>query len=547
MKQTLLMLAFGFLCNVTFAQQKDNKQLTAEFDKMIAQQFKTNEPGVAVLVAQKGNIIYQKGFGMANLELDALMQADNVFKIASLTKQFTGVAILQLMEQGKLDLQDDITKFIPGYPTQGNKITIEHLLTHTSGIQDFSSMKDYPARMNLDVTPTEMIDHFKNEPLRFTPGTKWEYSNSGYFLLGYIIEKITGKSYGEYLEENIFKPVGMSSSLYYSQIKIVRNRVDGYTLGATGFENAQPVSMTQPYAAGAIQSTVGDLFKFHQALNSFKLLKKETLSKALTPYKLPDGKVTDYGYGLRVGYVYQSPSIWHAGRINGFVTKQVYLPKEDVFVVALSNCDCNSPDLLVSRLASITAGRQSAYKEVPVESSMLKEYPGVYENQSGQQRIITVSDTAIFLQAGRAPKAKLKAYEKDMFYINPVQTIKFSRNKKGQVENLTTENPQGNEVWIKTNKAIPNENGIKVNEKILETYVGEYEGSGGFSFTVTKEQGNLYLQAKEQQKLEMLAESETKFFLKVNGAEIEFINESGKVAKAMLLQGGRKMEARKVR
>ena len=197
----LLFTYFSFI--PSFAQTIVDKQLTAKFDQLLSEQFKTGETGAAALVSRKGQIIYKKAFGMANMELNIPMQPDNVFRIGSISKQFTAVAILQLMEQGKLNLQDDITKFIPDYPTHGHKITIEHLLTHTSGIQSYTGMKEFGTISRLDKTPEELIAFFKNQPMEFAPGTKWNYNNSGYFLLGYIIEKLSGKTYPEYVEENI--------------------------------------------------------------------------------------------------------------------------------------------------------------------------------------------------------------------------------------------------------------------------------------------------------------------------------------------------------
>ena len=257
-------LAFAhllILCSLLFpipvsAQPEDLQQLTAKFDTLLSQQFKSHEPGATALVARNGQVIYKKAFGMANLESDLPMQVDNVFWVASIGKQFTAVAILQLMEQGKLNLQDEITKFIPDYPTQGNKISIEHLLTHSSGIHNFSGMKDPEKKLALDCTPNEVIDFFKNLPMRFTPGTKWEYSNSGYFLLGYIIEQITGRPYSVYLEDNFFKPLGMTNSFYANDIRIIKNRVGAYSQGENGFLNSKPRNITHVYSAGAIQSTV---------------------------------------------------------------------------------------------------------------------------------------------------------------------------------------------------------------------------------------------------------------------------------------------------
>lgn len=550
MKKHTLIIVFGLLFNLSYAQQKDATQLGAHFDKILSKQFKTNEPGATALVSRNGQIIYKKAFGMANLELNVPMQVDNVFWVASIGKQFTAVAILQLMEQGKLNLQDEITKFIPDYPTQGNKITIEHLLTHTSGIHNFSGMKDPEKKLALDCTPNEVIDFFKNLPMRFSPGTKWEYSNSGYFLLGYIIEKITSKPYSEYLEENFFKPLGMTNSLFANSKRIINNRVGAYSYSDNGFENSRPLNATIIYSAGAIQSSVEDFYKWQQAVHSFKLVKKETLDKAFTRYKLTDGKETDYGYGWKLGSVYESPSIWHGGGIEGFGAMEIYLPEEDVFVAVFTNCDCNYPKDIASRLAALAIGKPYEYKEIPIENAILQGYIGLYENQKGQQRIITVSENQLYSQLGRNPKSKLKAYQKDKFFFddNAMQTIEFSGNKKGGIEKLITKKLDGNEVWNKANKPMPSENGIKVDGKILETYVGEYEIPSVFTFSVTKEQHRLFLQATGQEKLEMFAETETKFFLKVNDAQLEFVKDSiGKVTKAILKQGGRETDAVKIK
>ena len=453
MKKTILFLALSLLVNLAFAQQKDDKQLFADFDKMLSEQFKTNETGATALVSRKGQIIYKKAFGMANLEYNTPMKVDNIFRIGSITKQFTAVAILQLMEQGKLNLQDSINKFIPDYPTHGHKITIEHLLTHTSGIQSYTNMKDFEKKMTLDLTPTELIDYFKKEPMEFAPGTKWNYNNSGYFLLGYIIEKVSGKTYPQYIEENFFKPLGMTNSLFGSDSKIVKNRAGAYDKDSTGFVNAPYLNMNQPYSAGSIQSTVEDLFKWHQAVHAYKLVKKESLDKAFTKYKLTDGKETEYGYGWGLGNIQGSPTIGHGGGIPGFLTQSIYLPKEDVFVAVFSNCGCNPPFDIGDKMATLAIG-----------------------------------------------------------------------------------------------KTIPTHTEIKVDASILEPYIGDYEITPKLILTVTKEQNRLFTQATGQEKLEVFAESATTFFLKVVDAQIEFVkDDSGKVTKLILYQGGQKTEAKKIK
>jgi CubicO group peptidase (beta-lactamase class C family) len=550
MKQSLFTIAFAFITITVFAQQTDNKTLVTEFDKLLATEFKPDEPGAVVLVSKKGEVIYKKAAGMANLELNIPMKVDNVFWIASIGKQFTAMAILQLMEEGKLSLQDEITRFIPDYPTQGNKITIEHLLTHTSGIHNFSGMPDPEKKLALDCTPQEVIHFFKHLPMRFTPGTKWEYCNSGYFLLGYIIEQITGKPYAHYLDTNFFKPLGMTFSNYANDKKIIQNRVASYSLSNQGFQNAVARNITNVYAAGAIQSTVEDFFKWHQALYSNKLVKKETLDKAFTPYQLKDGTKTDYGYGWRLGYVYESPSIWHGGLISGFGTMELYLPGEDVFVVVFSNCDCYYPKDLASRLAALAMGKSYQYREITTDGSILKKFTGLYENQKGQRRIITHVANELYSQLGRGPKSMLKAYQTDHFFFenDPRTTIEFLRNKKGAITSLITKKLDGNEVWQKTNQPIPDSNGIKVEDQILNTYVGEYEIPSVMRFSVTKVNNRLFIQPQGQDAFEIFADTIFKFFTKVNDAEFEFVkDESGKLTKIILRQGGRTAEAKKVR
>jgi len=544
------LLFAGVLSDVASAQPQSPDMLSAQFDKMLSAQFKDGEPGATVLVARNGSVVYTRAFGLANVELDVPMDVASVFKIGSITKQFTAVAVLQLAEQRKLSLQDDITRFIPDYPTGGRKITIEHLLTHTSGIWNYSSMDDAAKRGAMDFTPDEMIDRFKNQPMRFDPGTKWEYSNANYVLLGAIIERITGKTYGAYLEQNIFKPAGMTRSLYASDIRLVTNRADGYSMNEEGIVNAAYLSMTQPYAAGSILSTVEDLFKWNQALQSGKLIKRETLKKAWTRYKLADGSDTSYGYGWRMGYIQESRSLWHGGWINGFITMALYLPDEDVFVAVFSNCDANSPEDVVARLAALAIGRPYEYTAVPLAPNAAVGYEGVYENGTGQMRVITAAEGRVYFQSGYAPKIPAQPYQSDRFFFENdlFLTATFERAAGGNVDRLVTRSRERIDVWKKTGKPIPSPDGITLDERALAPIIGEYEVNPELMFSVTREGGRLYIQATGQEQLEMFAESETKFFLKVNDAQLEFVkDDSGAVRKAVISQSGRTTDAKKVR
>ena len=550
MYRQVLILIVVFVSVSASAQQQAADQLSARLDKLLSGQFKDGEPGATVLVARSGRVIYSRAFGLANIELNVPMQVNTVFKIGSITKQFTAVALLQLVERGKVLLQDEITMFIPDYPTRGHTITVEHLLTHTSGIRNFTSIRDTAKRGTVDFTPKEMVDFFKNEPPRFAPGTKWEYSNSGYVLLGYIIEIVSGKTYAEYIEENIFRPVGMPNSLYADDIRLVKNRADGYAKDDRGFVNVPYISMTQPYAAGSILSTVEDLFKWNRAVHSDKLIRKETRERAHSRYRLADGTETAYGYGWRFGYIQESPSIWHGGFINGFFTMAMYLPNEDIYVAVLSNCESNSPEDVTAKLAALAIGQPYEYKAIPTQRSLLSQYEGVYEGNNGQFRIMTATGNRLYTRLGWGPMVEVRSYQKDKFFFegDVFHSIAFTRDAAADVESLLTMDRRGIEVWTKTDKPIPSMDGIVLEEKVLKSYVGEYEMRPDFLFTVTQEEARLFVQATGQEKLEMFAESETKFFLKVNDAQIEFVkDEAGSVAKVTLRQGGRIAEAKRIR
>lgn len=328
------------------------QDLSSRIDQKLEEKFTENGPGAVFLVVKKGDIIYKKAFGMANLELQVPMETNNVFEIGSMTKQFTAVSILMLMEEGKLQLNDEITKYIPDYPTQGNLITIHHLLNHTSGIKNFTSVKGLNAIANNDMTPLEVIHFFKNEPMDFTPGEQFKYNNSGYVILGHIIEKTSGMSYADFVERRIFKKLDMSSSHYASHASVVPNRASGYHK-REAYINSRHISYSIPFASGSLMSTVDDMLKWEEAIKNHVLLSKETTDKAFANYRLNNGELTNYGYGWHVETLNGTKSFEHGGSIFGYKSMGVYLPKEDIYVIGLSNCDCNSPTKITRDIAEM--------------------------------------------------------------------------------------------------------------------------------------------------------------------------------------------------
>lgn len=545
----ILSLVMAFIANVISAQSLTPKQLTAEYDKILSEQFKPGETGCAALVAKNGQIIYRKAFGMADLELNVPMQPEMVFRIGSITKQFTAIAILQLMEQGKLSLQDEITKFIPDYPMHGHSITVEHLLTHTSGIKSYTDVPEFQKFIRTDMKPEEVIDLIKSKPMEFAPGTKWKYNNSGYFLLGYIIEKVTGKTYQEYLQENFFTPLGMTSSCYGDDTKIIKLRASGYQPGKDGTVNADFMSMLLPYAAGSIMSTVDDLYKWNRAVHSYKLVKKETLEMAHTPYRLADGKSTGYGYGWFLSHLQGSPTIEHGGGINGYLTSSVYLPDEDVFVALFSNSNGKVPEFASLKMAALAIGKPLKIKAIQLEEAALQEYQGIYVNEEEREAKIVLDEGKLAVARSGGSRRTMIPVERDMFQIeNTFTSLKFSRDAAGKIILATFDDRGDVTEWKKSDKPLEEKKVVVVDEALLEKYVGEYEIEPGFSLAFTREGNRLFTQATGQGKFEVFAESNTKFFLRVVDAQVEFVaDEDGKVNLMILYQGGQKIEGKRVR
>ncbi|UAY55712.1 serine hydrolase domain-containing protein [Arachidicoccus terrestris] len=376
-----------FTVSASFGQ---DKRIETKLDSLLTKQFKPAEPGCAVLVAKHGQIIYKKAFGSANLELNVPLKPDMVFNLASITKQFTAVAILQLVAQGKISLQDSLQKFIPDFPSKGHIITIENLLTHTSGIKDYMQI-DY-RNLNMerwDFSPKQLIDSFKNYALDFEPGTKFSYSNSGYYLLGYITQKASGKRYQSYIQDNLLKPLGLTRSYFDSANIIIPGRVNGYRKDGSSFRNVDYWSPTIEYAAGGLISNVEDLFRWHVGLYSYKILKKEMLKKAFTPYHLKDGTTTGYGYGWFVRTSNGVKSIEHGGGMPGFLTNEIYYPDSDTYIAVLCNNGTVSMNDLTVNIAQIVLDKR-LQENLHVAPNELDKYVGVYQLSIDKNRTITI-------------------------------------------------------------------------------------------------------------------------------------------------------------
>jgi len=530
------------------------KNLASQIDRLLLDVYKPDGPGAAILVKKQGKVILHKGYGLANLELNVPIGPDMIFRLGSITKQFTAVAILMLAEEGKLSLQDEITKFLPDYPTQGKKITIEHLLTHTSGIKSYTDLPEWLPLRRKDMTVAEIIDLAKDKPMEFAPGEGWKYSNSGYILLGAIIEKVSGKTYADFLQDRIFGPLGLKSSCYDSTSRIIPRRASGYSKGNSGFENAPYLSMSQPYAGGSLASSVDDLAAWTEALLAGKLIKRETLEKAFTSYKLKDGLDTRYGYGWCISRYEGHRLIEHDGGVNGFQAYALFFPEDQVFVALLTNSDIGElrPEPLAFRAGCLTLG--IPYKE-PVAISLpdkdLVPLIGVYVDARGEELHIRRQENKVFGQIVGVGSSEIRPVSAIEFFVTDFPArVYFLKDEKGVVTVLRFVARIGPvQTYKKTGKPLPVERKeISLDPALFDQYVGEYELAPGFSAVITKEDGKLMGQFTRQPKVEFYPEAETKFFLKVVDAQVEFVkDDSGKVTGIIVFQGGRSLPGKKVK
>jgi len=324
---------------LTFANTPAKK----DYDDVLERYIDTAGPGVAVIVTQKGKTLYKNARGMANIELQVPLKTDSVFRLGSITKQFTGAAIMILLEQGKLSLSDDLHKYIPDFPTEGNKVTIKHLLSHTSGIANYTEDENiWNKELKTPSTIDEMIVRFAEHPMALKTGEANRCSNTAYVLLGKIIEVASGKSYPEFIEQDIFAKLGMKNSRY-GGLQIIPNRASGYSETPEGYVNSGYIDMIWPHAAGSLLSTVDDLNIWFSALRNGKLITKESYQLMTSPVKLNDGTMSQYGFGFGLGLglytINKYKAIGHGGGIHGFVTNAFYLPEEDLYVAVLNNID----------------------------------------------------------------------------------------------------------------------------------------------------------------------------------------------------------------
>nr|WP_290225111.1 serine hydrolase [Trichocoleus desertorum] len=426
------------------ADQTDTTVLSAAIATYLEAHFATERFMGAVLVGRRGEVLFSQGYGMANLEHSVPNTTQTKFRLASVTKQFTAAAILQLQAQGLLDVQAPIATYLPGYPN-GDRLTIHQLLNHTSGIPSYTSFPDYEAKKRLAMSVAEVVDWFKDRLLEFEPGNQHRYSNSGYALLTHILETVSEQPYAEYLRAHLFEPLGMMGSGYDSHREILPHRASGYDLTDTGYRHAEFIDMSVPTGAGGLYSTVEDLYKWDQALYTEAVLsdraKTEMFAPTVPVVESEEAKVY-YGYGWVVAEQLGHKHISHGGGIDGFRTILSRYPDDQVTIIVLANLSNAAVAEIAVGLAAIAFGEPyqlpKVYQEVAIDPAVYPAYVGDYQLTPEVVLTITTESGQLFAQLTGQEKYAIYPTSPTYFFWKIVDAqLTFEVGKQGQAQKVT--------------------------------------------------------------------------------------------------------------
>ena len=569
---TITALAFFAISHIIFAQDK-----AAEIDKMMQLYHKNMQFNGTVLVAEAGKIVFKRGYGMANMEWNIPNEPNTKFRIGSITKQFTSMLIMQLVQDGKIQLDEKITHYLSDYRKDtGSRVTIHHLLTHTSGIPSYTSRPDFFRDISrTPYTVDAFIKKYCSDSLTFEPGSSYSYNNSGYFLLGAIIEKITGKKYEDVLKENILTPLGMKDTGYDRHAAIIANRATGYEKRGSEYINSPYLDMSLPFAAGAMYSTVEDLYLWDQALYTEKLLSHKNKNIMFRPF------LRNYAYGWNNRKVAPSGTtdsvqvVRHGGGINGFNSLISRMVDTKSLIVLLNNTGGTvlgrmsqgilnilygqphlEPQKSIADVLFKTISNENTSVAIEQYHTLKKNHPDKYIfrerelNRLGYRLLelgkIDASIAIFKLNTEAFPDASNTYDSLGEAYLKKGNTeLAITNYKKAMA--LNPGNKSASKALAKLGIPSPDKE-INITAEMLQKYIGKYELAPSFIISITRNGRELHAQATGQNRFQIFPMSITKFYYKVVDAQILFtINDAGAVEGLTLHQNGRDIFGKKVK
>lgn len=521
--------------------------MAAYADKLLDEQkLNRDGPGVTVLVARGDQLLYKGARGMASIELGVPMQPDQLMRIGSVTKQFAAATLLKQIDEGKARLDDPLSRFLPDYP-DGGRITLRQLLNHTSGIKSYTGIPGYmlnPVRR--DLSTAELIKEFKGQPVDFQPGEKWAYNNSGYVLVGAVVEAISGKSWHQQLDDALLKPAQITSVHYQAGDKLFKGMAQGYTLNSQReVAPAGIVSMTQPHAAGALIANTEGLWRWNQALHGGKLISKASYDGMITP--VSPAKAHRYGFGIGTGTLRGQPLLTHGGGIHGFVSTLNYLPQTQTTVVILRNSDGPgfAMDTVSRKLAAFAIGEPFAEQTpVAVPAEQLKAAEGVY-TRDDQSRTLRVKDGVLTNQRTGGGVGPLVALGNGRYsFPGSLTELQVERGADGKATGLSVFNngEDDAERWTRTGDLPAERAFMPLSAAQQQALLGDYS-SPQFSVKVfiDDKSGRLLGQAPGQPAFELKASTPRRLHVTEVDAQLDFSPEDGQAVSVTLTQGGNKL------
>ena len=524
----------------------------AQADAMLAEYYPANGPGVAVIVTRGGQTIYSAGRGMGDIAANRPLAPARVFRLGSITKQFTAATILQLVGEGRISLDDPLSRFFPDYPQPGAGATVRHLLRHMSGIQSYTGIPGWMApNMNRPHSTAQMIAAFRDLPSPTRPGEAFAYNNSGYLLLGAIIEQVTGKSWHEAIRERIARPLGLATIAYGEDPAALAATVHGYGDGENGVEAAMPIDMSVPHAAGGLVGSVEDLAKWARALHHGRVVTPALYQEMIRRTPLPDGSENPYGMGLTNADARGRAGIGHGGNINGFATDSLYLPAEDLFIAVFANSETPAvdPPTVLRRIAALALGDPyPAFTRTALDMAAVEPLFGLYRISDTEARRFYARDGKLYSRRDGGRELEVIPAGGDRFFYGP-GSLTWFRIERGADGNHVMEMHQNGESAAvrspRTGPIPPEAPSVAVSEAVLRTYVGRYVTSGPVVTIAMPAAGGLTIQLSGQPALPLRALSEREFRVEEVDARIAFDVADGRVTGLVIHQGGGQLPARR--
>lgn len=394
--------------------------------------FSGAQPGGVVLVRKGDQVLLREGYGLADVENQVPMTADKVLPLASVTKQFTAFAVLQLVQAGKLTLDQPVGEVLIGLPPALAKVSLRQLLTHSSGVRNISKIAESRAARRNEASVDELIAYFRDLPLEFEPGSRFEYSNSNYIVLTKVIETVSGTSYADYMDKAVFSPLSMSRTRFGSHTDLVPGRAHGYRRVGGKLQNADFISMTQPQGAGSLISTVDDLNRWDAALSEGRLVDTALMAQAFSKVRLNDGSQMPYGFGWFVGQVQGQASNEHSGFINGFSSYTLRVPGQKLYVTVLTNSEQFWPDDFAVELAAIALGKP--FDKLPAKNADTATWLGRYAFGKGDVRELKQdAGKLVMLQEGGKPTPVTAAADGRYYLAESLDYLSFERRTDGKL------------------------------------------------------------------------------------------------------------------